>query len=684
MRFFGFFIICFSLGSAFSQDKPCPEHTPTSKAKKLYEKGLDKKKYEKKERLLYLKEAINEDPEYLEARLEYATQQSSLTINSSMGIDAQLEHFIKIVETCPSFHSEPYFFLGEHYLIKKDYKKAMEYLRKFVAFESEDESKFSKKYEDYLAEAKEDLVEAEFYAETYVNPVPFNPVVISEIATEADEFLPLISPDNEYLYFTRRKTKEDKKNNGIVVKDQVFNTDKNYIIERFSKSHLLNGKFDAGFPLPSPFNVEDEYNYGGASITIDNKHLFVTICRPQNIKGRNYTNCDIYTSDYIFEYNETTGEDDWHWSNLKNMGPNINAADSWEAQPSISGDGKTLFFASARADTKGGIDIYVTQKDNSGVWQPAINVGEPINTALDDKSPFIHSDSQTLYYASKGNLGFGGYDVFYTRFEKGKWCTPKNIGFPINSSKDEHGFVIGANGKDVFFASDINKEKGKALDIFTFELYKEARPKKVMLVKGIVMDDSGKIPKDATVELKNTATNEISKVQVDAQDGQYAAIITADEDDPVVVNVKSEGKVFSSQLLIAGDDTKAVQTVSTGLQTLSLNKPFKIHDIYYAVNASEINAHSKLILNEFAQYLKENPNMKIAIYGHTDDIGRDAENLTLSTDRAFSVMEYLQSKGIESARLSFKGFGETKPIASNETEEGRSKNRRTEFVILSY
>lgn len=661
----------------------CPEHKPSSKALKLYEKGLDKKKYEKKERLLFLKEAIDQDPEYLEPRYEYAVQQSSLTINSKMGIDAQIIHFQKIIETCPTFHSDPYFFLGKHYLIKKDYAKAREFLQKFVDFQSEDENKFSKKYEDYLSEAKQDLVEAEFYAETYVKPVPFNPVVIQEIATSADEFLPLISPDNEYLYFTRRKSKEDKSKNGIVVKDQVFTSDKNFFIERFVKSELKSGKFDAGTPLPAPFNVEESYNYGGASISIDNKHLFVTICKPQNIKGRNYTNCDIYTSDYIFGLNEVSGKEEWYWSTLKNMGPNINGPDSWEAQPSISGDGKTLFFASARADTKGGIDIYVTQKDNTGIWQPAINVGEPINTPLDDKSPFIHSDSQTLYYASKGNLGFGGYDVFYTRFEKGKWSPPKNIGFPINSNKDEHGFVIGSNGKDVYFSSDINKDKDQALDIFTFELYKEARPKKVLLVKGTVVDDSGSIPKDAVVELKNAVTNEIQKVQVDAQDGAYAAIITAEDDEEVIVNVKSEGKVFSSQLIAERKEDQTVQTVSTGLQTFALGKPFTIHDIYYATNASEINESSKLILNEFAQYLKDNATMQIAIHGHTDDIGREQENLTLSTERAYSVMEYLQTKGVDAKRLSFKGFGESKPIAPNTTEQGRGKNRRTEFVIVS-
>ncbi len=658
------------------------EYTPSKKAKSLYEKGMDKKKYEKKERLLFLKEAIDTDPNYLEPRLEYATQQA-INVSYSKGSMDHLEtHFLKIVERCPDFHSDPYYYLGQIYLSRKNYTKSMEFLTLFIDFESDDEKKFSRKYEDQLQKAKNDLETAEFFGKTAVNPVPFNPVLLKKVSTNADEFLPLVSPDNEYLFFTRRRKKEDKVKNGIVVKDQTFTTDKEYFIERFTKSTFLNYEFNEGEQMPAPFNVTDEYNYGGASISLDNKHLFVTICKPANIKGRSFTNCDIYTSDYILSYNESTGKEEWHWSELKNMGPNINGLDSWEAQPSISSDGKTLFFASARSDSKG-IDIYVSQKDNTGVWQPAINLGEPINTELDDKSPFIHSDSQTLYFASKGHLGFGGYDVFFTRFENGKWLKPKNIGFPINSQKDEHGFVISTDGNKVFFASEINKEDGKGLDIFTFELYEEARPKKVLLVKGTVMDEGGKVPKNTTVELKNSITNVISKVEVDENDGNFAAVITAEQDDAVLVNVKSEGKVFSSQLIANYKSEPVLQKINTQLENIAIGKPFKINDIFYETNSADINEKSKLILNEFAQYLIENKKLNIAIHGHTDDLGSDQTNLILSTERAYNVMEYLQKKGVDPNRLSFKGFGESKPLVPNNNEDARAKNRRTEFVITS-
>ncbi len=661
----------------------CPPHEPAKKAKNLYEKGIDKKKHEKAERMKYLKEAIDEDPEFLDARYEYASQLAVTALFAKKDMSYLEPHFLKIVQTCPQYHSDPYYFLGEHYFNQKNYPKALEYLQQFVLFEDEDEKKFSRKYEEYLVEAKEDLEYARFYSETAKNPVPFNPVLVESISTNADEYLPLISPDNEFLYFTRKKLKEEKIKNGVVVQDGPATAANPVFIERFMESKKVDKTFDAGRPMAPPFNLEENNNYGGASITIDNKHLFLTICKPSKVGGRDYINCDLYTTDYTYGYNELTDKEEWFWTPLRNMGPHINGNDSWEGQPSISGDGKTLFFATARADSKG-IDIYVTQRDNTGTWKPAISVGAPINTEFDDKSPFIHSDSQTLYFASKGHLGFGGYDLYYTRFEKGKWAMPKNLGTPINSAKDEHGFVLSTDGKKVFYGSDVNMEKGKGLDIFTFELYEAARPQKVLLLKGTVVDEHGNRPKKATVELKNTVTNEISTVKVDSIDGNYTAVVAVKDDEPLVLNVKEEGKVFSSTLISSKDMNESVKTIApTTLETFDVGKPFRINDIYYATNSADMDPQSKLILNEFALYMLENPKIKIAIHGHTDNAGGETENLALSNERAYSVMEYLQQRNIDASRLSFKGFGESKPLVSNDTEAGRAKNRRTEFVILS-
>ncbi len=675
-RFILLFSFCLITQNVLSQSNEACTYLPEKKAKSLFEKGTDKKKYKKPDRLKYLKQAIDVDPNFIDALFEYSTLSGHGYLYSRRPFP-HLVKYLKIIEDkCPNYHSEVYYLLAKHYLHNKEYKVSVSYFNKFLAFKSEDESKFSRNYHKYIATTKEDLNYAEFYGITALKPVPFNPVLVEAVSTEADEYLPIISADDKELFFTRRTVNNNK------IKNTTFSLEETPFIEKFTESRRQNPEFDSGKPLSEPFNVDNEANYGGASVSLDNKHLFVTICKPTTIKGRSYKNCDIYTCDYIKTIDPVTKENKWNWGELKNMGPNINGPDSWEAQPSVSADGKTLFFASARAKSQL-IDIYVSQKDATGVWQPAVNVGEPINTPENDKSPFIHSDSQTLYYASQGHLGFGGYDVFYTRFEDGEWIKPKNIGFPINSKKDEHGFVINTAGDKVYYSSDINKDEGKGLDIFTFELYEEARPKKVMLVKGTVNDEQGNTPKDATVEVKNTVTKEVSKVKVNEDDGSYAAIVKVNEKEPVVVNVKAQGKVFSSQLIASNNRKNVVQELTTKVEEVKIGKPFTIKDIFYATSSSEINKESKLILDEFADYLKENPTMKIAIYGHTDSAGGEKQNLALSTDRAFNVLEHLQSKGISGSRIKFKGFGESKPVASNSTEEGRAKNRRTEFVILS-
>jgi outer membrane protein OmpA-like peptidoglycan-associated protein len=343
-----------------------------------------------------------------------------------------------------------------------------------------------------------------------------------------------------------------------------------------------------------------------------------------------------------------------------------------------------LFFASARADSRL-IDIYVSERQPDGTWGTAKNIGEPINTEGNDKSPFIHSDSHTLYFSSDGHLGFGKMDVFYSRMQDdGTWGEPQNIGTPINSEEDEHGFVVSTDGKLVYFGSDKLKSQGKGgFDIFSFYLYKEARPEKVVFLKGTLKDENNEVIKDATIEIKNPKTNEVTEFKVDSTDGSYAAVVTLKKNDKVIMNVKSEKKdIFYSKLFTEKDTADTFVNLDMNVQTLEKGKTIQINDIHYATNSAEIVEESKLILDELVALMKKHPSMKIAIYGHTDNQGDMELNMALSTDRAFSVMEYLQQQGIEKNRLTFKGFGPTKPIATNDTEEGRALNRRTEFEII--
>lgn len=706
----------------------CPEYT-NKKALKLLDQGTDRKKYKLPERKKYLEQAVDMEEEFAPAYYQLANIYRIEANQKGGSMAKAMSTYAKAIELCPAVHTEPYFHLGMFYMGKEDWQQASEYLTKFYKFSHPDDSKFGRKYERRISESKGALKYANFMHENLSNPKPFNPVLVANVSSEADEYLPLISPDNTKLFFTRKSETVE------TVRDAVFARENKLFTERFTCAGGANTSFDAGVPLPPPFNEDEGCNYGGSTVSLDNRHLFLTVCSP-GIGG--YFNCDIYYSHltYGIPPYQDIHEEQWYWTKLETLGPNVNTDKGWEAQPSISADGNTLYFASAR-ETSDMIDIYYTERNPDNTWTVAEKVPGPINTKRNDKSPFMHSDSETLYFASEGHLGFGGFDVYYTRKDSaGNWMEPTNIGHPINTEGDEHGFVVSTDGKKVYFGSDKLRSKGAGgLDIFTFDLYPEARPEAVVFLKGKVEDAQGVPLRDAHIELKTTHSKNLARFDIDTLDGTYAAVVKVAANDNVVINVEAEGKAFSSSMITAeelgtvapeptlaqansGSDTRPEKTeptrdagadpmkaieakgVASGASALlmppasfhevkfevrdvKVGEAYALNDIKYTTNSADIDETSQYILNEFIDYLKDHENIDVAIHGHTDDRGDKTDNMVLSTDRAYSVMQYLQKHGIDAGRLSFKGFGPTKPIGSNSTEEGRAKNRRTEFVITS-
>lgn len=651
------------------------------KAQKLLEEGKDRKT-EKEDRIEALRKAVEQDPECAEAHYWLGLELLRSAISRGSSFNTASDEIAEAVRICPAFHFDPYYFLGAIALGKKDYAKAVEYYKKYYEISG---SHMDPLDDELEAEIKLDYEFAKFFEDAYANPVPFNPQPVVGVCTELDEFLPLITPDNEHMLVTRQYKLESE------VKQTSFTSATETFIQKFIESDRSPTGFSEGRPLPSPFNENNDWNYGGSSITIDNKHLYITICKP-NIKG--YKNCDIYTSDLIYGYNPKNGQTEYHWSKLENLGDSINTKDGWEAQPSISSDGQTLYFATARENSKG-LDIFYSEKRKDGSWSGAKTLGDVINTEFNDKTPYMHSDSKTLYFASDGHLGFGGFDVFLSRQnDDGSWSKPMNIGYPINTEQDEVAFVVSTDGRRVFYSGKDPKNP-MSIDIFNFELYKEARPEKVVFVKGNLKDETGNAPKNATIELKTMESKNITKVNVDATDGGYAAVIRVKEDENVVLNVKADNMAFQSKLIETKPESQGVrmseedeskstiQNFDFEVAEVKTGGVYKINDIFYATNSADISTKSKIILDEFVSYLVENKSIKIAIHGHTDNVGKPEANLALSTDRAFSVKQYLESKGIAGNRISYEGFGSQKPTATNETAEGRGMNRRTEFVILS-
>jgi outer membrane protein OmpA-like peptidoglycan-associated protein len=302
----------------------------------------------------------------------------------------------------------------------------------------------------------------------------------------------------------------------------------------------------------------------------------------------------------------------------------------------------------------------------------------------------MHSDSRTLYFAAKpdsagrGHRGVGGYDIFFSKLnDDGTWTRPKNIGHPINTDQDEHGLIVSTDGRTAYFASGRFKGMG-GLDIYGFKLPENVRPEEVLLVKGQVKDDKGQVVKDATVEIKYMDTRQTEIIQVDNADGRYATVVKLRPGADVVMTVKKQDHVFESRSFSAEDSLKAgVTAVDMTVRKIEVGKSYRVNDIKFASNSTAITKASEHILDELIVFLQENPTVKIRVEGHTDDVGRMEDNMALSSDRAFTVVEYIQGHGIAAGRLAFKGLGPTKPVATNGTEEGRALNRRTEFVITS-
>ena len=658
----------------------CPE-LKNKKAIKRYEYGLIKLKSrlskDKTEGYRALLEATKIDDNFFPAFYELAEINM---FKAAFAEDLQsvqkfnnkaIKYYKSSIKACGSYMSyDAQYKLGHIYYKQLEYEKALEYLSDFVQNGKANKS-FSRGQKMYN--------HCEKYIELITKPVSFSPVKIDGVSTQSDEFLPLISPDGEFIFYTR---KYQKKKKGDLTSKYVneFTYSK-----RTNDLSDVNPKFSTGFIMPPPFNKGADQ--GAISISIDNNNLYLTICRDVRRRSGSgkYTNCDLYVSHFVDE----------RWTEPQNLGPNINGQYTWESQPSISADGKILYFASMRPTNIGfdvnnsqtyNVDLYLSTKDKNGKWQPAKNLGEIINTSGNEKSPFMHSDSQTLYFSSDGLDGIGGYDIYYSqKNNKGSWSKPKNIGYPINTSKDEVGLIVSTNGEKAYFSSNKIGD-GKGYDIYSFDLYEEARPKRVLFAKGKLADAKGNIIVGAKIEVKSTKTNKITSGLVDSTTGKYAIAVAVEENEEFLMTVKKEDFAFTSAYL--KPKTEELLTVPVKIdfemKSIEVGAEVEIKDIHFASNSSLFDKESMFVLNSFVEFLEDNPRVKIEIQGHTDNIGNPKTNIELSKERAKAVRDFLVLMGVDSTRIvAYKGLGQSKPVASNNTAQGRAKNRRTEFVIVA-
>lgn len=675
-KLYPLFILIFLIPSVlFSQEEDEACLPPGKKTLKLIEKA---QKSAPPEASALFREAMDNEPDNAMAYYQFAmyAYEQGLDIyekdpdpkrgDSYMKVAEKL--FLQTLDRCSDYHSNCYYYLGViNYSFSKD-KEALEYFEKFQAFEHDEISRYSEDHEKRLKDIAE--VTAKFKEEQSFlsEEVPFSPNKVKNVSTTQDEYFPMISPDNELIFYTRRVDRTAKGDIVSTIREEFT----------WSKRKDSHFPFDGGKPLNAPFNDGYFDSYGAATLSVDNKEMIICACRDENVRSQTYRNCDLYVT-----YYERTGEggNDYVWSELKNLGNGINTNDGWEGQPTMSADGKTLFFATIRPTTEND-DIFYSKRLPDGTWGPAQPFTE-INTPGKDKSPFFHQDSETFYFVSSVSdkrKGLGGTDIFYMRKqEDGSWSKPKNIGYPINTDDDEIGLFVSIDGKDAFFSS---RQKG-VWDIYSFELYEEARPKAVIVVKGELNNKENTPIEDVEIEIAYSNSDKVDKIKVNGNDGKYAAIVKAEDQEDVMINVKKEGHAFDSQIITKEEIAKGetIRSKNMEVKKITVGEPYTINDILYGTASEELSERAKFILKQFARFLKENEEFTILIQGHTDNEGVPANNLSLSERRAQGVRDFLIQNGIDKSRLTAKGYGQTLPKFPNTNTENKRKNRRTDFVI---
>ena len=476
------------------------------------------------------------------------------------------------------------------------------------------------------------------------NGYVFAPQNLGEnINTKDLEYFPSLTIDGSKMIFTRRIAGD----------------------EDFYESNFVNGKWSNTKPLGGKVNTN--LNEGAQNISQDGQLLIFTGCNYPEGQG----SCDLY-----FSVKTNNG-----WSEPQNLGPVVNT-DFWESSPSLSPDKRDLYFASSRAGGLGGRDIWVTHRLPTGKWSRPENLGEAVNTSGDESCPFMHADNETLYFNSNGHPGYGMTDLFFSKkVNDSSWVVAENLGYPVNTIDDQGSLIVAADGKTAYYASDGGDSKG-GLDLYSFQLREDIRPLKTLWVKGKVFDKKTNAGLPSSVELTDLKSgNLISKIQTD-EDGNYLVTLPVGKD--YAFNVNRRGYLFySDNFSLAKNNPDSEFIVNIPLQPIEKGAAIVLKNIFFETGKFDLKNESKSELNKLITLLNDNPNLKIQIDGYTDNVGQEKDNALLSTNRSKAVVGYLLTKSINPQRLTYKGFGSTKPIAGNTTETGRALNRRTELSITS-
>lgn len=502
-------------------------------------------------------------------------------------------------------------------------------------------------------EAEKLLKSCRFGVWAVSHPVPDKLHKLNDsVNSTGSEYVNFVNEENNLLIFTRKGIINIGTSKRSVYKEQVF------------VSAMKNKRW--GVPKKMNFPWPDNNNMGAVSFSLDGRSVYFTGCYWPNGNG----SCDIYMSHLAGNL----------WNKPVHLNREINAS-TWESQAVVSSDGRYLYFASKRAGGKGGSDLWVSKKQKNGLWGKPKNLGDSINTSGNEVAPFLHADGKTLYFASDGWPGLGGYDLFVSHKKAdGTWSKAKNLGCPVNTRYNEINIFMAPDGKQSWISSDRIPEKG--YDIFEFSPSKNIRPGKVDILLAKVLDSATHLPLTANVVLSTLPDGEVVDSLQSAMNGSFMMALPLNKD--YALHVYKKGYLFYSDNFNLLRDTVAKKIHKRILlQSVAAGNRISLENIYFKFDKSELSQAAFPELNRLVLFLKQNSDIRVQITGFTDNIGTAAYNLKLSLERAKAVYDYLVLRGIAASRLSFKGYGNTRPVADNATQEGRAKNRRTEIVVRS-
>ncbi len=628
-------IILWIQGLSFAQ--PLPDGiSKNKKAVEFFDKAMqfyEQREYNQALNLLNI--AIDKDPNYLDAN-DLVGQ-----VYMEMGEFVAAEKmYLKIIKLNADYWLA-YYQLAEVSFDQMNYNTAEIWYKKFLSYKLLPEKE--------EAEAKKQIASCQYAAKALKNPVPFSPVNLgSGVNSILSEYFPTLTADEQTMFFTCMD----------------FRSQEDFLISTF-----VDGKWTDAINMGPPINSPE--NEGASTTSADGQYLFFTAC--QNPK--NLGSCDLWLT-------FVKGD---KWQAAMHMPDNVNSKYK-ETQPSLSADGKTLYFASNRPGGYGDMDIWKTTFEKNG-WTNPVNLGPTINTPFDDECPFIHQDGKSLYFASDGWPGMGGRDLFRSQLnENGVWQEPENLGYPVNTVGNEEGLIVNRSGTMGYFSSDKKTNPGHLgrVDIYSFLLPENAKPGLASYVKGKVYDADTKaiVSTKVIIELTDLSTSTLAGFcKANDKTGKFLMVIPGNKN--YAMNVAADGYLFYSEnFAIKNNPSSDPYLVDVPLKKIRVGQTVPLYNILFDVNKFEIKAESNAELERLLNLLKTNSALKVEIGGHTDNSGTETLNLSLSKNRAKAVQDWLISKGITANRLTFKGYGSSIEIMPNTSDEGKRKNRRTEIKIL--